>query len=96
MLNKLLDKIKEVKYTTLDARSRLHGCMAARLHSRPMYTCESDTDEALWFFSEKNAQKIAEIRHNDQVGLGYSDPNKATCVTIASRAGIMDEHHKTK
>ncbi|TPG72367.1 pyridoxamine 5'-phosphate oxidase family protein [Hymenobacter nivis] len=90
-VSKLLDKIKEVKYTTLttlDARNRLHG--------RPMYTCQSDNDEVLWFFSEKDAQKITEIRHNAQVGLGYSDPDKATYVTIAGKAEIVDDQHKIK
>ena len=90
-VGKLLDKIREVKYTTLttlDARNRLH--------SRPVYTCESDSDESLWFFSEKDAQEITEIRHNAQVGLGYSNPDKATYATIAGKAEIVEDPHKIK
>ena len=90
-VSKLLDKIKDVKYatlTTLDAQRRLHG--------RPMYTCEPGNDEALWFFSEKDAQKISEISANSQVGLGYSDPNAAIYVTIAGTATVTDDRQKIK
>jgi len=88
-VSKLLDKIKGVKctiLTTLDARNRLCG--------RPVYTCESGSDESLWFFSEKDTQTITEIRHNAQVGLGYSDPDKTTYVTIAGKAEVVDDRRK--
>ena len=90
-ITKLLDKIKEVKYatlTTLNAQGHLHG--------RPMYTCEPGNDGALWFFSEKDAQKVSEIHANPQVGLGYSDPDKATYVTIAGTASEVDDKEKIK
>lgn len=90
-VSKLLDKIKEVKYatlTTLDAQRRLHG--------RPMYTCAPGDDGALWFFSEKDAQKIDEIKANSQVGLGYSDPGNATYVTVAGTATVTDDKQKIK
>lgn len=88
---KLLDKIKDVKYailTTLAAQSHLHG--------RPMYTCEPGNDGALWFFTERDAQKVAEIKANSQVGLGYSDPDKATYVTIAGTAAVVTDQAKIK
>ena len=90
-VSKLLDKIKEVKYatfTTLDAQRHLHG--------RPMYTCEPGKEGALWFFSEKDSQKITEIKANNQVGLGYSDPGAATYVTIAGTATVVDDRDKIK
>lgn len=90
-VSKLLDKIKEVKYatlTTLDAQNRLHG--------RPMYTNAPGKEGALWFFSEKDAQKIAEIRRNAHVGLGYSDPANATYVTVAGTAAVVDDRQKIK
>lgn len=90
-VSKLLDKIKEVKYatlTTLDAQHRLHG--------RPMYTCAPGDDGALWFFSEKDSQKISEIKASPQVGLGYSDPGSATYVTIAGTATVTDDQQKIK
>lgn len=90
-VSKLLDKIKEVKYatlTTLDARGHLHG--------RPMYTCEPGNDGALWFFTEKDAQKTSEIKANNQVGLGYSDPGAATYVTIAGTAAVVEDKQKIK
>ena len=88
---KLLEKIKNVKYatlTTLDANQRLHG--------RPMYTCEPGNDGALWFFSEKDAQKITEIKANEQVGLGYSDIDNAVYVTIAGTGAVVDDKEKIK
>ncbi len=88
---KLLDKIKEVKYatlTTLTAQGHLHG--------RPMYTCEPGNDGALWFFAEKDSQKIDEIHANSQVGLGYSDPGNATYVTVSGIASVVDDKDKIK
>jgi general stress protein 26 len=88
---KLLEKIKDVKYatlTTLDANGRLHG--------RPMYTCAPGNDGALWFFSEKDAQKITEIQANEQVGLGYADIDNAVYVTIAGAGSVVDDQTKIK
>ena len=90
-VSKLIDKIKEVKLatlTTLNAQGKLHG--------RPMYTCEPGNEGALWFFSEKDAQKIGEIQANPQVGLGYSDPSNATYVTIAGMATVTGDRQKIK
>lgn len=90
-INQLIDKIKDVKLatlTTLDGKGYLHG--------RPMYTCKSDSDGTLWFFSEKDAQKVGEIKANNQVGLGYSDPSKNTYVTVAGTATITDDKDKIK
>ena len=61
-----------------------------------MYTCEPGNEEALWFFSEKDAQKVSEIKANSQVGLGYADPDKATYVTIAGKASVVDDKQKIK
>lgn len=90
-VQKLLDKIKEVKFATL---TTLNG--QGKLHGRPMYTCAPGNDGALWFFSEKDAQKIGEIQANPQVGLGYSDPDTATYVTIAGTAAVVEDQAKIK
>ena len=90
-ISKLLEKIKDVKYatmTTLEANGRLHG--------RPMYTCEPGKDQVLWFFTEKDAQKVTELRANHQVGLGYSDPDNATYVTIAGTGEVVTDKDKIK
>jgi len=90
-VQKLLDKIKKIKYatfTTLNAQNNLHG--------RPMYTCEPGNDGALWFFSEKDAQKITEVQRNAQVGLGYSAPDGATYVTVAGMAAVVSDQDKIK
>lgn len=90
-VSKLLDKIKEIKYatlTTLDAQQRLHG--------RPMYTTAPGEDGVLWFFSEKDAQKVTEIQRNPQVGLGYADLDSALYVTVAGRASVVDDKDKIK
>lgn len=90
-ISKLLEKIKEVKYatlTTLESDGHLHG--------RPMYTCAPGDDQALWFFTEKDAQKVRELRANSQVGLGYSDPDSATYVTIAGTGKLVEDQQKIK
>lgn len=90
-VSKLIDKIKDVKLATLTTLSD-----NGYLHGRPMYTCEPGNDGALWFFSEKDAEKIQEITANNQVGLGYSDPGSATYVTVAGTATITDDKDKIK
>jgi general stress protein 26 len=90
-VSKLLDKIKDVKYTTLttlDAQNKLHG--------RPMYTSAPGDDGALWFFSEKDAEKITEIQRNSEVGLGYSDIDNAVYVTVSGNATVVDDRQKIK
>ena len=90
-IQQLLDKIKDVTYatlTTLTAQGALHG--------RPMYTCEPGKDQALWFFTEKDADKVAEIQANAQVGLGYSAPDDATYVTVAGQAEVITDRDKIK
>lgn len=90
-VSKLLDKIKDVKFATLTTLSA-----DGYLHGRPMYTCAPGNDGALWFFSEKDADKVKEINANGQVGLGYADPGGATYVTVAGRATITGDHAKIK
>ncbi|RZK25891.1 MAG: general stress protein [Hymenobacter sp.] len=90
-ISKLIDKIKDVKLATLTTLSEENY-----LHGRPMYTCEPGNEGALWFFAEKDSQKIGEIKANSQVGLGYSDPSKATYVTVAGKASVTDDKDKIK
>lgn len=90
-VSKLIDKIKDVKLATLTTYGD-----GGYLHGRPMYTCEPGNDGGLWFFAEKDSQKIGEIKANNQVSLGYSDPGKATYVTIAGTASVTDDKAKIK
>lgn len=90
-VQQLLDKIQEVKFATLTTL-----CARGRLHGRPMYTCKPGHDGALWFFSEKDAEKMAEIQANPQVGLSYANPDTATYITLAGTATVVDNPAKIK
>lgn len=69
-VTQLVDRIKEVKVATLTAQHKLH--------SRPMYTTVPESDGTLWFFCEKDSEKIREIQRCPEINLGYNDPSGDT------------------
>lgn len=88
-LTQLVDKIKDINVaslTTVDARGKLH--------SRPMYTTQSDEDGTLWFFCEKDSEKVQEIRRNPEVNLGYNSQAQDTYVAITGQAILVNDRQR--
>ena len=81
---KLYQLIKDVRIammTTVDTDGTLH--------SRPMYNQEEDDNGDLWFFTKIQSPKITEISKDNQVNLGYSDPEKQHYVSVSGKAEII-------
>ena len=90
-VTQLVDKIKDIKVaslTTVDA----HG----KLHSRPMYTTQADDDGTLWFFCEKDSEKVQEICRIPEVNLGYNSDDQSTYVAITGQAAVVDDRPRIK
>ena len=88
-LDKLKDKIKDIRiamFTTQEADGDFH--------TRPMATHEVDADGMMWFFTYKKSNKVAEIGQNQQVGLGFSDPDAEVYVSTSGYAEVVEDQAK--
>ena len=70
----MIDRIKVGLLTTLDRHNSLH--------SRPVETLRADGDGALWFFTDWQTPKVAELEEDQQVSLSYVDPMRRTYVVV--------------
>ncbi|HEY8567176.1 MAG TPA: pyridoxamine 5'-phosphate oxidase family protein [Beijerinckiaceae bacterium] len=81
---KLYALIKDVKIcmmTTVDTDGTLH--------SRPMYNQEADGNGDLWFFTKLRSGKTTEISRDNEVNLGYCDPEKQHYVSVSGKAEVI-------
>ena len=86
-IGKLLEGIDIAMLTTVGKQGYLV--------SRPLSTQESSFDgKTIWFFTEADSPKIAEIRRNGKVNLAYASKEKNTYVSIAGKASISRDADK--
>ena len=88
-LKMLKDKIKDIKVAMLTSVNP-----DGSLHTRPMHTQPMREDNLLWFFTGKNSEKIAEIKNDSHVSLGYADPSSSTYVAVCGRASLVTDKAK--
>ncbi|MFC5270239.1 pyridoxamine 5'-phosphate oxidase family protein [Adhaeribacter terreus] len=88
-LKMLKEKIKDIKVAMLTSVNA-----DGSLHTRPMQTQEMKDDRILWFFTGKNSEKIAEIKNDSHVSLGYADPGSNTYVAVCGRASLVTDQAK--
>lgn len=88
-LKTLKEKIKDIKVAMLTSVNT-----DGTLHTRPMQTQELKDDGILWFFTGKNSDKIAEIKADSHVSLGYADPGSNTYVAICGKATLVTDQAK--
>jgi general stress protein 26 len=89
--DKVLELIKDARIAMVATRGD-----DGRQHARPMGTNTVNFDGHLWFFSDADSPKIAEIRRDPQVLLTYSDENKQHYVSIAGTAEVVQDAAKAK
>ncbi len=65
-----------------------------RLYSRPLGTQEVEFDGDLWFATEADSPKVAEIALNPRVNVSYSSPSGNTYVSVAGTARVVDDRAK--
>jgi general stress protein 26 len=63
---------------------------------RPMATQQLEFDGDLWFFTDENSKKIADIRSNPNVHLSYSKLEKGLWLEISGHAEISKDKNKMK
>ncbi|GEO15540.1 hypothetical protein MAE02_32360 [Microvirga aerophila] len=86
---KLYELIKDVKIammTTVDTDGTLH--------SRPMYSQDTDEHGDLWFFTQIQSPKITEVSRDNEVNLAYADPSSQNYVSVSGKAEIVRDKAK--
>lgn len=66
------------------------------LHGRPMRAVNKEFDGTLWFFTNDHTPKTAEVQHDRQVLLAYSDPSKQNYVSVRGTAQVVRDQAKQK
>jgi len=79
-LANLIDDIEIAMLTTIDE--------AGELRSRPMATQKMGESAELWFFTNKDAPKVAEAQAHP-VALAYAAPSKNRYVSVSGSATIV-------
>jgi len=90
-VSKLVEKIKDIKIAMMTTVEN-----GQELHSRPMYTSKPEEDGTLWFFTERDSQKVGELRQDQHVSLGYSKPEDNLYVAITGVAQVVTDRAKIK
>jgi len=65
-----------------------------RMLARPMGTQEKDSQNRLWFFTDKNSPKVAQIKSNNNILLSYAEPSENRFVSIYGTAHIVEDQAK--
>ncbi len=74
-LQELIKDINVAMLTTVSANGQLR--------SRPMAPQEVNVDDALWFLTDTNTAKVAEVSQEEQVNLVYMDTKSQRYVSIS-------------
>ncbi len=64
------------------------------LRSRPMETARAHFDGDLWFFTEADAPKVAELAQNPHVNLSYAQPDDDRYVSISGTGQIVRDRKR--
>ena len=85
----LHNKIKHIKIAMLAIHDE-HG----HVRSMPMMTMQTECEGNVWFFTDLESDKVAEISRNPHVNLSYVDQQDEIYVSIAGRAEIIRDDQK--
>jgi general stress protein 26 len=67
------------------------------LHGRPMANAKVEEDlSTIWFATQRNSGKIAELRQDQKVLLGYSNSSGSEWATINGVASLVNDRAKIK
>jgi general stress protein 26 len=89
--NKVLSLLKDIRI----AMMATHG-EDGRMHSRPMATNTVQFDGHLWFFTDRNSPKIADLQRDPEVLLTYSDESRQNYVSVTGRGEVVHDAAKAK
>jgi general stress protein 26 len=80
----------------------IHICMMTTVRgdgsmgSRPMAVQDKPFDGTLWFLTRVGSDKVDEIRHDQQILLGFADPSSSKYITLRGRAQVNQDRAKIK
>ena len=87
-LNKLSELIKDMSVgmlTTLNSHNALV--------SRPMAALELDSEGALWFFTDKNSEKVDSL---NTMNLSFTDEGDGTYVSMSGHGELLSSPERIK
>jgi general stress protein 26 len=87
-LRRLVRKVHVAMLTTVDE--------AGAIHSRPMATCQVETDGALWFFTSIDTQKVHDIQVDRHVSVTYTAPEDERYVSVTGTAQVVQDREKMR
>jgi len=84
----LIDGISVARLTTLT----IHGF----LHSRPMYTHHATANGEIWFFTDTESTKVADIAADPRVMLTYDNHARGRYITVWGTASVLHDPDKAR
>ncbi len=90
-IEKLRDLIKGIRIGMITTNSS-----DGQLHTRPMFTFETEFDGDLWFMTGSDSRKMEEVAGDHQVNVAYSDTGKNRYVSVSGQAQIVNDRAKIK
>lgn len=90
-IKKLQDLVSGIKTCMLitSGKSGKHA-------TRPMAVIDTDSQGSIWFFANRQSNKIKDIEQDQQVQLIFSHPGKDIYLNINGRASIIDDKQYIK
>jgi general stress protein 26 len=85
---KLIEGIQFAMLSTIDENGEIHA--------RPMATQQVEFDGDVYFFTDENTSKVADIRRDSRVNVVYASPEKDCYVSLAGNAEISHDKAKMK
>jgi general stress protein 26 len=88
-VEKVRELISEIKVAMLTTRNISGG-----LHSRPMYTQQTEFDGDIWFATSRSSSLVAELQRNSDVLVNYANPGSQRFVVIAGEGLEVNDQSK--
>jgi general stress protein 26 len=85
-VRELISDIKVAMLTTTDA--------TGGLHSRPMYTQQTEFDGDIWFATSKSSSLVTELQHNSAVLVNYANPESQRFVVVTGNGVVVRDQAK--
>ena len=85
-LGQLISDIRIALLTTVDRDGSFH--------TRPIQTMKVEAERILWFFTDWSSPKVDELRDDERVSLGYSDPAKNAYAAVTGTARLIRDKQK--
>lgn len=85
--NEAIDKLKHL-VLEVNTCMLISSGKTARQNTRPMAVVDIDLQGNLWFFANKNSNKVKDIEEDSHVQLVFAHPAKSVFIDIHGRASV--------